>query len=69
MDIIHITNKGKMLNIMEKNYIYKETKIDNQLSDRCTIKRNKIFDTLILKDTDRAHIPPSQPIPQYVSQS
>ena len=26
MDIIHITNKGKMLNTMEKSYIYKETK-------------------------------------------
>ena len=33
MDIIHITNKGKMLNNMEKFYIYKETRIDNQIND------------------------------------
>ena len=58
MDIKHTTNKGKMLNTMEKLYIYKETKIDNQLNDKCTVKRNKIFDTLILKDTGRAHITP-----------
>ena len=58
MDIKHITNKVKMLNTMEKLYIYKETKIDNQLNDKCTVKRNKIFDMLIQKDTDRAHITP-----------
>ena len=57
-DILHITNKGKMLNTMDKFYIYKETKIDNQLNDKCTVKPNKIFDQLILKDTDRAHLTP-----------
>ncbi len=43
---------------MEKIYIYKETKIDNQLNDKFTVKPNKILDTLILKDTDRAHTTP-----------
>ena len=57
-DIIYITNKNKMLNTMEKFYIYIETKTDNQLNDKCTVKPNKIFDMLILKDTDRAHITP-----------
>ena len=58
MDIMNITNKGKMLNTMEKFYIYKETKIDKQLNDKCTVKSSKIFETLILKDTDRVHITP-----------
>ena len=47
-----------MLNTMEKFYIYKETKIDKQLNDKCTVKSSKIFETLILKDTDRVHITP-----------
>jgi hypothetical protein len=57
MDIIHITNKGEMLNKMEKIYIYKEARIDNQINNKCTVKPNKIFDKLILKETDRVHIP------------
>jgi hypothetical protein len=56
MDIIHIGNRGKMLNTIEKIYIYKETKIDNQFDDKCTVKPRVIFDTVILKYNDRAHI-------------
>jgi hypothetical protein len=44
MDIIHITNRGKMLNTMEKFCIYKETKIDNQLNAKCTVKPCVIFE-------------------------
>ena len=31
MDVIHTTDKGKMLNILEKFYIYKETSINSQI--------------------------------------
>jgi NMD protein affecting ribosome stability and mRNA decay len=31
MDGIHVTGKGKMMNTMEKYYMYKETKLDNQI--------------------------------------
>ena len=31
MDIIHTTNKGKMLDTMGKFYIYKERRINNQI--------------------------------------
>jgi hypothetical protein len=55
MDLIHTTNKGKTLNTLEKFYTYKETRIINQINDKCTIKPNVIFDTLIQIDTDRAH--------------
>jgi hypothetical protein len=57
MNIICIANIGKMLKIpWEKLYIYKETTINNHINDKFTVKPNIIFDTLILKDTDRAHI-------------
>jgi len=56
MDTLHTRNKGKMLNAMEKIYIYKETRINNQMNDKCTFKPNIIFDTLIRKDRDIAHI-------------
>jgi len=50
-----------MLDTMEKFYIYKETRINNQIYDKCTVKPNVIFETLILVDTDRAHITLYQP--------
>jgi hypothetical protein len=55
MDIIRTTNKGQMLNILEKFYIHKETSINNQINDKCTFRPNVIFDTLVQIDTDRAH--------------
>jgi len=47
MDIIHITNKGKMLDTIEKFYIYRETKLNNQINDKLTVKPNVIFETLV----------------------
>ena len=46
-----------MLNSLKKFHIYKETKIDNQINDKCTIRTNIIFDALILKDTGRGRSP------------
>ena len=57
MDILHITNKGKMMNTLERFHIYNETKIDNQLNDKCRVRPDIIFDTLILKYTNRGHSP------------
>jgi hypothetical protein len=31
---IHLSKKGSHFNTMEKFYIYKETKMDNQLNDK-----------------------------------
>ena len=45
-----------MLDNMEKFYIYKETRINNKINDKGTVKPNRVFETLILKDTDRAHV-------------
>jgi hypothetical protein len=45
MDTIHITGKGVMMNTIEKYYIYRETKRDNQLNDKLTVQPNAIFKT------------------------
>jgi hypothetical protein len=47
MTILHTTKKGKMLNTIEKYYIYEEAHIDNQLNDRSTVMPNIIFDTIL----------------------
>ena len=49
MDILHITNKGKIMNTLERFHIYNEKNIDNQINYKCTVGPNIIFDTLILK--------------------
>ena len=58
MDVINTTSKVKMLDTMKKFCIYlqKKTRINSQINDKCTVKPNIIFETLILEDTDRAHI-------------
>ena len=53
MDIVHITNKGKMINTLEIFHIYNETKIDNQINDKCTVRPDIIFNMLILKYTNK----------------
>ena len=56
METTHITNKGKMMDTIEKFYIYRETKIDNQINDRLTIKSNVIFETVVQEDKHRGII-------------
>jgi hypothetical protein len=53
MDGIHITGKGKIMNTMEKYYIYKEMKPDNQINDKLTVQPNAIFETLVQQDAHR----------------
>jgi hypothetical protein len=45
-----------MLDTLEKFYIYNETRINNQINDIYSVKPNVISKTLILEDSDRAHI-------------
>ena len=50
MDIKHITSKGKMMDTIEKYYIYRETKLNNQINDKLTVQPNIIFETLVRQD-------------------
>jgi hypothetical protein len=52
MDIIPVTNKGKMMDTFERYYIYKETKSNN---DKLTVKPNAIFEAVIHKDSCKGH--------------
>jgi hypothetical protein len=53
MDILHVTSKGTMMNTIERFHIYNETKNDNQIDDRGTVKPNTIFDSIIQVNSDR----------------
>lgn len=47
MEILHITKKGIMMNTLEIFHIYNVKRLDYQVNDKCTVKYNAIFDTLI----------------------
>jgi hypothetical protein len=53
MDTIHFTNKGRLMNTLEKFYIFRETKSNNQINDKLTVKPNIIFDTTVQQDPHR----------------
>jgi len=55
LEILHITKKDGILNILERFHTYNKTKLDNQINNEWTIKSNVIFDTIIQRNTRRGH--------------
>jgi hypothetical protein len=53
MSTIHITNKGRLMDILEKFYIFRETKLDNQINDKLAVRPNIIFEIVVQKDPHR----------------
>jgi hypothetical protein len=53
METLHTTGKGRMMDTLERFYIFRETKINNQINDKPTIKPNIIFETIVQKDPHR----------------
>ena len=53
METVHITSKGRMMDIFERYYIFRETKLNLQINDNLTIKSNIIFETIVQKDPHR----------------
>ena len=51
MEILHVTRKGSKMNTVERFNIHNETKLDNQINDKCMVKYNVIFDTIIHKNS------------------
>jgi hypothetical protein len=49
METLHTTGKGRMMDTLERFYVFRETKINNQINDRLTIKPNVIFETIVQK--------------------
>ena len=56
-----MTKKGKELDTLEGFHIYKETKADNQINDKLTVRENAIFETIVQEDPYRGSIAPPQP--------
>jgi hypothetical protein len=50
MHIIHIINKGKMMDTLEKFDIYRETVAKNQINDKLTVQKNAISKTIAYED-------------------
>ena len=53
MDTIHFTHKGRLMDAIENFYIFRETKLENQINDRHTVKQNIIFKTIVREDPHR----------------
>jgi len=53
VETLHTTDKGRIMDTLERFYIFQETKINNQINDRLTIKPNIIFETTDQKDPHR----------------
>jgi hypothetical protein len=48
--VVHIKNKGRMLNALENYHIYIKTIAGNQINDKQTSKSNKIFERVLKHD-------------------
>jgi hypothetical protein len=57
MKVLYTTNKGKLLDDMERFYVYKEIYFNNQINDKNSAKSNFIFDTIVRECSNRAHTP------------
>jgi hypothetical protein len=53
MDMIHIENKGRMLDTLEKFYIYEETQLGTQINDKLTVQANPIFEAVVQNNPHR----------------
>jgi hypothetical protein len=53
MNPIHIIEKGRLMDTIEKYSIFCETKLCNQINDKLTVKPNVIFETVIREDPHR----------------
>jgi hypothetical protein len=51
MEVLYTSKKGRMLNTMERFYIYAETLKKNQINDRHTVRQNAIFDAILHDST------------------
>jgi hypothetical protein len=47
MKIVHVAEKGRMLDTLERFYIYREKKYLNQINEKLTIQSNPIFEAVV----------------------
>jgi len=55
MNVVHIASKGRMLDTLERFYIYWETKLGTQINDKLTVQSNPIFEALNQNNPHKGH--------------
>jgi hypothetical protein len=55
MNALHIAKKGRMLDTLEKLYIFRETQRGDQINNKLIVYSNPIFEALIPSTTYREH--------------
>jgi hypothetical protein len=55
MEILFTTSKGRLMDTTQRFHISKETRINNQINEKNTVKPNVIFETMFWEDTSRVH--------------
>jgi hypothetical protein len=53
METTHVTNNGRMMDTLERYYVFRVTKLNNQINDKFTVEPNIIFETTVHKDLHR----------------
>jgi len=53
MSTIHIASKGRLMDTVEKFYIFRPTKLDSQINDKLAVRPNIILETIVQKDPHR----------------
>jgi len=53
IETIHVPNKGRMMDTLERYYIFREIKLNSQINDKLTAKHNIIFKIIVHKDVHR----------------
>jgi len=61
METVYVTKKGKMMDTIERYYMFRETTNSNHINDKLTVKLNAIFDVIVHEDPYSRRINPSQP--------
>jgi uncharacterized protein YfaQ (DUF2300 family) len=60
MEVLHTAEKGRYTRTLEKIHIYAETRNNNQINDKNTVKNNAIFEVVCSHNPTRVkiqHIP------------
>jgi hypothetical protein len=66
MEVIHFAKKGRMMDALEKFYIYDATRKGIQINDRRTVQQNPIFEAILrnnkrFRDQQRYNLQPPSP--------
>jgi hypothetical protein len=51
--LLLFANKGRMPDILEKFYTYRETQLGTQINDKLTVQANSIFEAIVRNNPHR----------------